>query len=184
MIAKLKDIIFTRDGQQIVSFSTRANCRELFDRLKDGEVDVELKKHTEKRSMNANRYCWVLCEAIAEELNDGATSKEDVYRDAIKAVGQYKEIGGLALHDAQTLRFAWEKLGIGWITEQVDYEQDGDHVVIRFYYGSSTYKVKRMSRLIDHLVQDAKALGIPTETPNQIAKMLSLWEQDERRWSK
>jgi hypothetical protein len=36
------------------------------------------------------------------------------------------------------------------------------------YYGSSTYNTAQMSLLIDHLVQDAKALGIETMTPQEL----------------
>ena len=76
---------------------------------------------------------------------------------------------------AKTLRTAWERLGTGWVTEQVDYDQAGEKVTVRCYYGSSQYDTKRMSRLIDNLVQDCKALGIPTDTPEEIEKIKSLW---------
>lgn len=66
-------------------------------------------------------------------------------------------------------------LGTGWITEQVDFSQNGKFVTIRCYYGSSQYNTKQMSRLIDNLVQDCISLGIPTETPEQIEKIKSLW---------
>ena len=36
------------------------------------------------------------------------------------------------------------------------------------YYGSSVYDTKQMSALIDHIVQDCKALGIETKTPAEI----------------
>ena len=36
------------------------------------------------------------------------------------------------------------------------------------YYGSSTYDTQQMSLLIDHIVQDAKALGIETMTPAEL----------------
>ena len=52
----------------------------------DGDYSIEIKRHSEKRSLNANSYCWVLCQRIAEKLSsDGQyVSKEDVYRGAIK----------------------------------------------------------------------------------------------------
>ena len=42
---------------------------------------------------------------------------------------------------------------------------------IRVYYGSSTYDTKEMSVLIDYIVDQAKELDIPTETPDEIARM-------------
>jgi hypothetical protein len=60
MTGKLKDIIITRTGEQIISFSTRSDFTEEFDELKDVDIDVEIKKHREKRSLDANAYCWIL----------------------------------------------------------------------------------------------------------------------------
>lgn len=67
-------------------------------------------------------------------------------------------------------------LGTGWITEQVDYTQDGSQVVIRAYYGSSQYNTKQMSRLIDEIVSDCKEHGIETLTPNELARMKEEWD--------
>jgi hypothetical protein len=44
------------------------------------------------------------------------------------------------------------------------------------YYGSSSYDTAEMSRLIDLVVQDCKALDIETDTPEQIALRLARWE--------
>ena len=179
MIGRLKDITFTRTGEQIISFSTRADFTEAFDTLKDCDVDVEIKKHRKKRSNDANNYCWVLCQKIADKLSDEDVkkTKEEIYRASIREIGVYKDFSNLSPSDAKTLRTAWEMLGTGWVTEQVDFSQAGENVTIRCYYGSSRYNTKQMSRLIDNLVEDCKALGIPTETPEQIEQIKSLWAQ-------
>lgn len=177
MIGKLKDITFTRSGEQIISFSTKTDFTEAFDSLKDFDVDVEIKRYRQKRSLDANSYCWVLCGKIADKLadDDVKNTKEGVYRAAIREIGVYKDFQNMSPDDAKTIRTAWGMLGTGWVTEQVDYSHDGKFVTIRCYYGSSTYNTKQMSRLIDNLVQDCEALGIPTETPEQIEKIKSLW---------
>ena len=46
---------------------------------------------------------------------------------------------------------------------------------LRCYYGSSTYDTKQMSQLIDNLVQDCKALGIETLTPDKLALLTEEW---------
>ena len=123
--------------------------------------------------MNANSYCWVLCERIAEKI--GYTTKDDVYREQIRTIGVFKDIEDLKTDDAKTLRIAWEDRGLGWITEQVHISKDGKRVTVRFYYGSSSYNSKQMSRLIDNLIQDCEQLVITTETPEEIEKIKSLW---------
>lgn len=183
MIGKLKDITFTRSGEQIVSFSTKSDYTEAFDSLRDFDVDIEIKKHRNKRSNDANSYCWALCEKTADKLSDEdvKNTKETVYRKAIREVGIYKDFCKLSLDDAKTLRTAWGMLGTGWITEQVDYSRDGERVTLRCYYGSSRYNTKQMSRLIDNLVEECKTLGIPTDTPEQIEQIKSLWAQESNK---
>lgn len=156
----------------------------LFDELHDCEkLSIKIDKYREKRSLDANAYFWLLCGKLADKLTDEKVqyTKEDIYIKAIKEIGVYKDFQNLSPSEAKTLQHAWELLGTGWITEQVDYMQDGENVVIRCYYGSSKYNKKQMSRLIDNIVQDCEAVGIDTKTPDQIAEMLSLWGTEEKR---
>ena len=44
------------------------------------------------------------------------------------------------------------------------------------YHGSSTYDTQQMSRLIDNLVQDCKALDIETLTPDKLALLKEAWD--------
>ncbi|MBR4034584.1 MAG: hypothetical protein IKJ04_07215 [Clostridia bacterium] len=182
MTGRLKDLSFGRNGEQIITLAVKADFTEQFDELKDFDVDIEIKKHRKMRSNEANKYCWVLCEKIAQRLSDEGVkhTKLDVYRDAIKEVGVWKDVE-LDPDAAETLSVAWAALGSGWLTEQTDYSKDGESVIVRFYYGSSRYNSKQMSRLIDNLVQDCQELGIETDTPEQIAKIKALWAEEEAR---
>lgn len=153
-----------------------------YDELKQCEkLSIKISKYREKRSLDSNSYFWLLCGKLAEKLSDEKVkyTKEDIYRKSIKEIGVYKDFQGLSQPDAKTLRHAWELLGTGWITEQVDFMPDGETVIVRCYYGSSQYNKKQMSRLIDNIVQDCQAVGIPTKTPDELADMLSLWNSGE-----
>ena len=137
----------------------------------DKEYKIELGKVRKKRSLNANGYMWELCEQIAQKLN---ITKEDVYRQAIKDVGVFQtvEINGKA---ENTLKYSWSLHGIGWITETVDDSKRDGFKIVNLYYGSSTYNTKQMSRLIDHIVQDAKAVGIEVISDSDRALLLENW---------
>lgn len=152
--------------------------------LEDKEYIITVKQKRNKRSNDANSYCWVLCEKLAVELSrDGEIfTKEDIYRNAIREVGIYRDYPNLSVDNAKTLTVAWGKQGIGWITEQVDFMPDRENVLLRCYYGSSTYNTKQMSRLIEYIISDCKELGIETKTPDEIADMLSLWESAREEW--
>ena len=135
----------------------------------DGKYSAELKERRKKRSMNANNYFWQLVDQIAAALG---RVKEDLYLEYIKQVGVFKDFT-LSEEQAKTFRVAWSMLGVGWPTQQVDY--DGDNVVIRAYYGSSQYSTRQMSRLIDMAVEDAKDLGIEVLTPLELERMKGEW---------
>ena len=77
-----------------------------------------------------------------------------------------------------TLEVAWSRQGLGWLTERIADD------TLMLYYGSSSYNTKQMSRLLDNLIQDAKALGITTETPEEIEKMKALWAEERKRKKK
>ena len=156
--------------KQRLTLEIDGDFRQTYDTLKDTECDFSVKKHREKRSKNANAYCWQLIGQIAESMNMTA---EQVYRDAIKRVGVFQDVE-LTERAAETMQHVWREHGIGWISEKVDDTADG--VLIRFYYGSSVYNTKQMSRLIDDIVADAKELGIETKTPEELARMKSEWK--------
>lgn len=153
-----------------------------YEKLKHAEMlTIKISKYREKRSLDANRYMWKLCGEIAKKLSaEGVLhTKEDIYRDEISKVGVWYD-DEIEPEKVQRRRTAWEMIGTGWLTERVDFTQDGEKEIIRFYYGSSQYNTKQMSRLIDNIVQDCQAMGIETRTPNEIAEMLSLWESEPK----
>ena len=48
--------------------------------VQDREQLFEIKEYKKKRSLNANSYCWVLLQKLADKLN---TTKEELYRNSI-----------------------------------------------------------------------------------------------------
>ena len=156
MTGKLRDLTINRDRTQNVTVTIGADFRETFDRLKDKVVDIEIKPHRDKRSKDANAYCWVLIDKIAAALNE---DKVDVYREAIRNIGGVSEPICVRDRAVDAIRESWEQRGIGWITDTMPSKIEGCTTVI-LYYGSSTYDKEQMSRLIDHLTRDAQELGI------------------------
>lgn len=145
-----------------------------YDDLKDIEkLSIEIKRYRARRSLDANAYCWVLIDKIAE--NQGV-SKEEVYRESIKNIGGNSEIVCVKNEAVERLCEGWRRNGIGWQTDTFPSKIDGCTNVI-LYYGSSVYDSKQMSLLLENLIQDCKTLGIQTESPNAIEKMKSLWNE-------
>ena len=171
MIGRFKDMFRGRGGEWVISFTTQTDMTELFDELKDAEIDIAIKKAARKRSLDANAYCWTLIDKIAEKTGEKKTT---VYRNAIREIGGVSDTICVMDKAVDRLREGWEKNGIGWQTDTTKSKVDGCTNVI-LYYGSSVYDSRQMAQLINSLVQDAEALGIPTLTDEQARKMVSNW---------
>lgn len=174
-------INFTAKGKPVITIEVeeKTSALQMADELNGKRLSIKIGKYSPKRSLDANAYLWKLCSMIADKLSDDGVphTKEEIYQSAIKAKGIYREQGELQPQFAQTMRTAWEKLGTGWVTEQVDFEPDGERVIVRFYYGSSLYTSKQLSRVIDWLVVESQNLGIETKSNEEISSLLNSWGQ-------
>lgn len=135
-----------------------------------GEYEIKAKKSL--RSLDANAYAWVLMDKLSAATG---VPKTDVYRNAVRDVGGNSEIVCVKAEAAPTLRKIWESRGLGWQTED-DISKLPGCVNVILYYGSSTFDTRQMSRMIDNLIQDAKAVGIETMPPDKLAALLGEWE--------
>ena len=171
MIGKLKDMLRGRNGEWVISFTTTTDFSEAFNELADKEVNIEIKQFRNKRSLDANAYCWVLIGKIAEKTG---LKRREIYRNAIKDIGGVYDVVCVQNKAVDRLREGWEKNGLGWQSDTLK-SQIPDCTNVVLYYGSSVYDTKQMAQLISSLVQDAEALGIPTISDSDAVKMLGKW---------
>lgn len=165
--------IMTNKPGLMLEINERNEFKALVDEMADKEkLSIEIKPYRERRSLDANAYFFVLADKLAAKLN---TTKEEVYRNAIKEIGGVSETVCVQDQAVDRLCESWRRNGIGWQTDTFPSKIEGCTNVI-LYYGSSTYDTAQMSRLIDNIVQDCKAVGIETCTPAELERLLSLWE--------
>lgn len=161
--------LYVKNKQAVLQFLQRMQEKRTY--------TAELKEYRKRRSLDANAYLWVLCEKLALERSkddlENPVTKGEVYREHIAEYGIWRD-EWQPEEAAKTFCAAWEMLGDGWVTKRVDFKNG--LVQTRYYYGSSRYNTKQMSRLIDGLVQDCKALNIETMTPDEQARLLARWE--------
>lgn len=138
----------------------------------DTEYVMTIDKLRRKRSLDANAYFWVLADKLATA--QGLPGTTEIYHKYIKEIGGNREFVCIKEEAADKLCQGWEHNGLGWLTERFPSKVEGCINVI-LYYGSSTYDTAQMSRLIDLIVQDCKALDIETATPAELALLLERW---------
>lgn len=156
------------DGKANITFQVneKSDVKLLYDTFNNVEkLDIKVVKHREKRSLNANNYAWKLITEIANKLR---VDKEEMYIMMLKKYGQ-SEIISVLSHIP--------------ILEYVKYcEEAGESKLngklfkhYKVFKGSSEFNTQEMAIFIDGIVEDAKEMGIPTETPEQIANLKNLW---------
>lgn len=156
----------------ILKTSDIGDIRRFAYNFKAGNYEIERKQ--KKRSNDANAYFFVLADKLAERLN---VPKTEIYRNYIKEIGGVSEIVCVKNEAVEKLSKGWQHNGLGWQTDILPSKIKGCTNVV-LYYGSSTYNTEQMSRLINLIVEDCKIQGIETRTPEEIANMLSLWENE------
>lgn len=171
MKARLHDLSVSRDGGWLLTIHTSENVGPLFDDLRESDVDVTVKKHRKKRSLDANAYAWALLDKLAAHYG---VAMEKVYRQEIQSIGGVSEVLCLRENAAATFCRSWERNGIGWMTDTGPSKLKGC-VNVTVWYGSSVYDTEQMSRLIDAIVQDCRDAGIETMTPRELDALVSRW---------
>ena len=147
------------------------DARKFVTEMKDKKYEVTIKEFRQRRSLDANAYCWVLLDKLAEAFRE---PKEKIYRSYIKEIGGVSEIVCVKNEAVEKLCEGWEHNGIGWQTDTLPSKINGCTNVV-LYYGSSTYDTAQMQKLTQLCVEDCKLQGIETMTPSELAMLNEEW---------
>lgn len=174
MIGKGMNVKRLFGGEWLVSFTTNGDAGALYDRLKDAEISVEIKKYHPGRSKTANDFCWALCTDIGKAIRP-PVPKNEVYRRAIREVGEYEPLP-IREDAVETFQRRWAAHGTGWFAEVIDNSKLEGYKLVFAYYGSSTYDTASMGRLIDYLVDEAEQMGLQIPAKKEQEEMLKAWQ--------
>ena len=139
------------------------NAKAIIEYLFNQDKDklYEIKEHKAKRTLTQNAYYWVLVNELANCLRK---SKEEVHFDLLK---DYSQVALVTLKSNVDIK--------GYI-RYYEFERETNINGVKFniykvYKGSSEMDKKEFSILLEGLIQEAQQQGIPTLTPNEIAKL-------------
>lgn len=141
------------------------------------KANIKVTKFRNKRSLDANNYFHLLVGKIADAQTP-PISKIYCKNLLIGRYGQveYIDDSPVMLKTQLPADKMLEQENLHCLPCGGKTEDNGLQTYFyKVYRGSHTYNSKEMSILIDGTVEEAKALGIPTETPDQIEKMKALW---------
>ena len=158
-----------KTGKPTISFEVneRNDFGVLVDEMKEiDRLSIEVKPYRKRRSLNANAYAWKIIGEIADAVRAG---KDEIYLKCLKRYGQSELVSVLSHVPISHYVKYYEEAGESKLNGK-------DFTHYRVYKGSSEFDTREMSIFIDGVVSEAKGLGIQTETPEEIAKMKSLWK--------
>ena len=175
---KLKTMFRNKEGKWTVTLITDHKINgDAFDELAKADCDIEIRKHRNIRSKNANSYFHVLVNKIAGETGE---SDEEV---KIRLITSYGTLAKTS--DGKYLMFVLPREADA--TEYYKYAEVYDQREVngvmcnmwKVYKDSHKMDTKEMARVIDGAIQEAKELGIETDTPQQIEEMKRKWAEYE-----
>ena len=180
MRGKLIDLSFGINRKQRISLELDEDFRGQFDKLKDCPLDIKISKHREKRSLDANSYYWSLLGKLAKAMD---ISNLHCHNLMLRRYGVIEEIDGKAVYlvipDTEEAERKADEADTYHIkpTSQVKDGKDGkSYRTYILMKGSHDYDTAQMARLISGIRDECKQVGIPYETPDEIAQLVSLME--------
>ena len=161
------------EGTYTVTFYTKESPIRLYEKLRDiQEIDVEAKKHREKRSNDANAYFHVLINKLARHFNisdDGMKIKMNLDYGTI-ARFEDGRIKGCKVPEGTNIKEFYK------YAKWYKTDEEGNDCYI-FYKETHTLNTKEMSQLIEGVVQECKDAGIETKPQAEIDSLLKEWDK-------
>ena len=148
-------------------------AKMLCDKFRDGYVDVQVEKWSDKRSLQANAYFHVLCNKIAEATK---SSMDDVKKLLVSQYGtlargsdgKYMAVKVPKNTDIEKIYPYFRHIG----------EDENGLDMYLFFKQTHTLTKDEMNRLIQGTVDEAKALNIETLTPAELEQMMNRWRAE------
>lgn len=164
MTGRLVDMAFTLGGKQRVTLEINGDFREIWDKLHQEPVlDVEIKKHREKRSLSANAYFHVLCNKISAETGESEDAVKRRLVVSYGALARDKDGKPVGLKLPPTVDpsdfYPYVRL---YETRQ---ENGKDYSCYFVYKESHKMDSKEFARLVDGAIEEAKGTGHPDGYP-------------------
>lgn len=127
----------------------------------DKEKIFEIKEKKKKRSLTANSYYWSLLNQLASIMR---MDNQECHFLMLKRYGQYEVVSIRSDVNLHGYFKYYEEIGKSKVNGK-------EFTHYKIYKGSSDMDSKEFSILLDGLISECEGVGIPTLTPNEVAKL-------------
>lgn len=174
MRAKIKELLLSFGSKiPVVTFEMIDGDAEALEKLKEKDLDVEVKIHREHRSLDANKMLWACLGDMAKVLQRDSW---DIYLMMLKRYGKYTTL--LVRSEAVgMLKRQWREIDEVGDTTIVNEDGEAQRMVyLNCYFGSSTYDSKEFSHLLDGVISEMKEIGLTPPPSKDIQRAIEKWE--------
>ena len=181
LTGKIHSVAFTVDGKPLISFEVNEGqpAMKTAQKLKDSpKIDIKLSEHKEGRSLNANAYYWTLVGKLSSLLK---ISRNYCHNVMLRRYGTLALIDDTPIYalipDTDEAQRKADESETFHVKPTSNVRPGTDGKMYRTYMvlkGSSQYDTAEMAALISGLRAECTQVGIPVETPDEIASLLSL----------
>ena len=152
---------------------------EDIEKLQGKDLDITLKAHREKRSLDANAFLWSCLGKMGGVLNEPTY---DMYLYSLEKYGKF--IFVQVIENAyEDLKRMWRHtkiiddfIGLNPITGEKE-----KYLEVLCFFGSSTYNSKEFSRLLEGVISDMEQMGLERPTDEHLKAII---EEVEKRYEK
>lgn len=127
----------------------------------DREKMFEIKEKKAKRTLTQNAYYWVLLHELAKALK---IDNDTAHKMMLERYGVYEVISVQSGIDLTGYFKYFGEIGSGTVNGK-------QFTHYKIFKGSSQMDSKEFAVLLDGLISDCEELGIPTLTPDEVAKL-------------
>lgn len=177
----LHSVAFSVNGKPLISFEVNEGqpALKVAQRFEGcSKINIKLSKHKEGRSLNANAYYWCLIGKLAKALNISTSYCHNVMLRRYGVLEMVDETPVyLLIQDTEEATKKADEAETYHIKPTSNVRTGNDGKTYRTYMllkGSSQYDTAEMAALISGLRDECTNVGIPVETPDEIANLLSM----------
>ena len=174
---QIKDMYRGMDGKFTISLSIEEEPGDI-EALTDKRLRIKITEYKQKRSLSANAYFHSLADKLRMRMHP-PMSMAQMKNHLIADYGQvmYLEDGVPLIYKTNAPpEYVYSLEEPHLLLVKTTEENGKDVYFYRMYRGSHTYTTLEMSRLLDGTIEECKAQGIETLTPENIERMLSAWQ--------
>ena len=174
LIGQFKDIVKDSKGNVVVSFTIENYTQQqILQQIKDDKYSIEVKKYKDSRTLQQNKYLWLLISEIDKSINGVASpeSEMSIYISALlKAGAKYTNVAGIGEIE-ETLKQSFRA-----VQYVKPFNEEKGTNIYRVFYGSSKFDKNEFALLVDVVKQMGYENGVEMSYWEEV---LSVWKESK-----